>query len=129
MDNELNKAALYLEEWKHRDNMLIKYIFSFFSSIVVVSLIPYVNFRDNTLISVIDPYLFNIVGIVLSFLAMFVTIRMGNRLSEIGDKYRKCIGDYNKERATEIRFSNVLPTGLYSLLIFMNLYLFIKSVL
>lgn len=128
-DNDnLEIAELYLDEWKHRDNMLVKYIFSFFISILIVSLIPYVKFKENTLVDVVEPCLFNVLGIILSFLAMFVTMRMGNRLSEVGDKYRSYIGDYDNERSTDINFSTVLPIILYTLLITMNLYLLLQRV-
>lgn len=119
--NNYEKASIYLDEWKHRDDMLVKYTFSFFMAIIVVSLFPCVEFNSYSLKAYIDPIWFYIVGSILSMISIIVVFIMGDRLYETNVKYRKEMGDYISKK-NKVVLSKILPPMMFIMLIVLNLF-------
>ena len=127
-DNEIEIAKIYLDEWMHRDNMLVKYTFSFFTADLVVSLLPYVKFQENNLLDILEPVVFPCAGMLLSIVSLFVVYVMGKRLSQTGLKYRKALGDYIPNRKHKFVLSKILPPFMFLLLIALDVVLIWKSI-
>lgn len=93
-------AKLYLDEWKHRDNVYNRHTFTYFLAILLISVFPYIKFNSfisDKLNAIINPSLFHIVAILLSIVAMFVSVSLGKRLTNVSRKYNEILENIDKD--------------------------------
>lgn len=99
----------YLEEWKHRDNIYIKHTYTYFWSILIVSLFPNIEFISNNLVKIINPKVFNVLGLVLSVAFLYITLSLGKRLTKVGEKYDSLLKKLNTDYCHE-KIDNNFPS-------------------
>ena len=87
----LELMDIYLSEWKHRDILLWRQIFTFFFVIMLVYFFPYFANWGENLIDILPGWICLIIGIVLSILFLFVGIGYSTRLKASGNSYQKII--------------------------------------
>lgn len=80
---------LYLSDWQHRNQMFWQQNYRFFFAGLIVSLLPYVKFVENTLVDVMDRHIFHIVGIVVAVIYYIIVNAEAVRLRALSDKYRE----------------------------------------
>ena len=80
---------LYLSDWQHRNQMFWQQNYRFFFAGLVVSLLPYVKFVENTLVDVMDRQIFHIVGIVVAVIYFVIVNAETARLHALSVKYKE----------------------------------------
>ena len=131
--DEIEAAKLYLDEWKHRDKVYNKHTFTYFCAILVISVFPYIKFTDfsgDKLNSIFQPFIFHLVAIILSIVAMCVSFALGKRLTWISEKYDETLGYIDKKyihkKEKSAKVVSILSFWLFAILIVFNLvFLFI----
>lgn len=87
----LELMDIYLSEWKHRDILLWRQIFTYFFVIMLIYFFPYsANWGEN-LIDIFPRWISPIIGIVLSIVFLIVGIGYSTRLKASGNSYQKII--------------------------------------
>lgn len=115
---KIEAAKLYLEEWKHRDKVYNRHTFTYFFAVLLISVFPYIKFTNiisDKLNQIIKPSVFHIIAILLSIIAMFVSISLGKRLTCVSKKYNEILGYIDKEY-THIKVKGVFQKGVVSIL-------------
>lgn len=80
---------IYLSDWQHRNQMFWQQNYRFFFAGLVVSLLPYVTFVQNSLVDEFDRYIFHIVGIAIASIHFIIVNADTARLHALSDKYTK----------------------------------------
>lgn len=82
--------GIYLSEWEHRDTLFWSQIFKFFYAILIFILFPYLleglGVSDDVLLKV-PVRMFPMIGIVLSFIFLYVGLAYSARLVAINKSY------------------------------------------
>ena len=129
-ENLLTLMSIYIEEWKHRDSMLWKQVFTYFFAILVVMIIPFANINGFSLGDTVPKYIFPIIGILLNFIYALVCYNYAARLSAVGDIYSHIISvlppEYQRKRIDKMPF---IFTMSYLLAFLFPLCLFILGIL
>ena len=92
----------------------------YFSAIMLISVFPYIrfsSFNSEELISIIKPPIFHIVAILLSIVAMFVSVSLGIRLTRVSEKYGEILG-YIDKKYKHINIKGVFQKSIVSILSF-----------
>lgn len=128
----LQAAALYLDEWKHRDDVYNKYCTTFYFCSVVVSLFPYVEFKENNI--QINEIVFALAGILIAFLTTMTISLMAKRNVIVSKKYRElveCIpvdcDEANIKKGNVI--SRKLPWWIFGIICVMNVIMVIQNLI
>lgn len=87
----LKLMDIYLSEWKHRDILLWRQIFTYFFVIMLIYFFPYSAIWGENLIDIFPRWIFPIIGIVLSIVFLIVGIGYSTRLKASGNSYQKII--------------------------------------
>lgn len=87
----LTLMNIYLEEWKHRDSMLWKQVFTYFFAILIVMIIPFANINGFSLGDKLPQCAFPIVGLVLDLIYAIICYNYAARLSSVGKAYTNII--------------------------------------
>lgn len=94
-NDEIDVIALlgiYLEEWKHRDEILWIQSFRFFYATLIVMLIPNLTtYLKICLPSSIPVKAFPVIGLIMSIVFLFISLQYAMRLSASADTYEKII--------------------------------------
>lgn len=90
-DQLLSLMNIYYSEWAHRDSLMWKQITTFFFAIFIIILLPYAKIWEISLSDKIPNYVFPIVGILLNFVFLYVSMQYAKRLSKISQTYRELI--------------------------------------
>ena len=97
----------YMDEWKHRDTMYVKHLFTYFWASIIVSLSPYIKFIKKGLTDIFPLWVFHALGIIIACFAMMVSFTMGRRLSVVFEKYNELLGnlrpDYRHTRIPDTK--------------------------
>lgn len=136
-EKRLEVAKLLLDEWKHRDTSYNKHTFTYFSGLLLFSVIPYIKFGSfdaTNLLSGINPFIIHSIAIVLSLIAWYVSHSLGYRLRLVSEKYKFIVKSIGKEfghndaspffKTSMARFQSA---SLFLTLIILNIYFIIHK--
>ena len=87
----LSLINIYSLEWTQRDSLMWKQVYTFFFAVFIIILLPFAKVWNISLTETIPHFVFPIVGILLSFLFLYVSMQYAKRLSKIGETYRDLI--------------------------------------
>ena len=119
---------IYYAEWAHRDSLMWKQVCTLFFAVFIIILLPFIKIWDITLADVIPHFLFPILGIVLSFVFLYITTQCADRLSKSTETCRELIeylpeefkrkSIYEKQNITKSRqLAYTVPIIMFSSLI------------
>lgn len=91
----INLMGIYLSEWEHRDTLLWSQIFKLFYADLIVIILPYQKIFDLSVLP-LDKKIYPIIGIIMSFIFMYIGIGYAYRLTASSDTYRKVMKNLKK---------------------------------
>ena len=110
----VNLMNVYLQEWMHRDDLFWKQVFKFFYAILIVILLPQIsNFIKVDISFIKNKAVFPIIGIVFSFLFLYIGLAYAYRLDASGKSYQKVMMLLKNEELMRISIndSRFFPNG------------------
>ena len=130
-DQWLKATEMYLDEWKHRDNVYHKFATTFYFCAVVVSLFPYVKFVDDYTLS-LNKIVFAVAGTVIAILTSITIFGMSQRNTKVYERYDFLLGQINGNfkhlnSQKKLKISKVLPWIFLSLIAMLNALLLLTQ--
>lgn len=110
-DSTISLLNVYLAEWSHRDQTMYTHVYKMFYSILMVILLP--NFAVFLQIDLpeVPIWVFRIIGLLLSFVFLYLSLGYAVRLHSVGYTYKKIIdklpADYRRERLENINIKQI----------------------
>lgn len=97
-ETTISLLNVYLAEWCHREEFMWLQLFRFYFAILIVSLFPNLyNAIGVEELPYIPEVLFRIIGIILSFVYIYVALAYVVRFQAIADTYKRIIETFPKE--------------------------------
>ena len=96
-DQLINLMNVYLSEWEHRDSMLWKQVFTYFFATLIVMILPFANIWDFSLGDKIEPWIFPVIGLLMTLVFSVIGKGYAIRLQAIGHTYGELIDKLPKE--------------------------------
>ena len=90
-ETTIHLLNVYLNEWKHRDAILLSQIYRNFYAILIIMILPNVTLHLNINIPQIIPVLFPVVGIAMTVIFCYASLGYAKRLEAIGVTYQNLI--------------------------------------
>jgi len=96
-NNKLETNALisllnvYLNEFEHRDQVFNSLVFKYFYAIVIVILLPNISEHLGINLLQLPIILFRIIGLLMSFVFLYLALCYSKRLDASSDTYRRMI--------------------------------------
>lgn len=107
----INLMGIYLSEWEHRDTLLWSQVFKLFYANLIVIILPYQKIFDLSVLP-LDTIIYPIIGIIMSFIFMYIGIGYAYRLTASSDTYRKIMENFDESyRRYSIEDRNVYKFG------------------
>lgn len=122
-------SELYLDEWKHRDNVYYKFATALYSCAVVVSLFPYVKFVEDYTLS-LNKFCFASAGVIIAIVTSLTIFGMSQRNTKVYEKYDFLLGQINGNfkhlnSHKKLKISKVLPWIILGLIVLLNVVLLV----
>ena len=139
----LTLIDIYLSEWSHRDSSLWKQVFTYFFSILVVSILPFTKIWGIDFDSLIPKWIYPIIGLALSVLFFIISTGYAVRLEAVGNIYKDLIkmlpqkyrrketgemGDGAIYKVIDVPLTKLLTRVMFILLIALNIILLYISI-
>lgn len=120
-------SELYLDEWKHRDNVYYKFATTLYSCAIVISLFPYVKFVEDYTLS-LNRICFAIAGVLIALITSLTIFGMSQRNIKVYEKYDFLLGQMNGSfkhliSIKKVKISAILPWIILGLIILLNVIL------
>lgn len=113
-DNTITLLNIYLSEWQHRDQIISSEVFKIYYAILIVILLPNLAPYLQIELPEIPFYIFRVIGLLLSFVFLYVSLGYYIRLHSLSNTCKKIIDklpiEYQKESLTSIKIKNI-PIG------------------
>lgn len=90
-DESIKLMEIYLNEWKHRDNMFWKQVSTYFFAVLIVIILPFSNIWDIDLSFKIPNFVFPLIGMVLSLVFLVIGKSFADRLTWVSKTYESII--------------------------------------
>ena len=87
-DTTISLLNVYFSEWSHRDQILWSQIFKFYFATLIVILLPNIYNYFQMELPPLPDFAFRIIGILLSFVFLYVSLGYAIRLHNISESYR-----------------------------------------
>ena len=94
-EDMINLMEIYLSEWEHRDTLLWSQVFKLFYANLIVIILPYQKIFDLSVLP-LDTIIYPIIGIIMSFIFMYIGIGYAYRLTASSDTYRKIMENFDE---------------------------------
>lgn len=102
----LTLMSIYLEEFNQRNVMLWKQVFSHYFAIIIVMILPYMSYFGIDFGNALPKWIFQVIGLVLSFVFLIVSFGYAVRLSCVSSIYNELIDrletDYRRKKLPEV---------------------------
>lgn len=112
----LHLMDTYLSEWKHRDTMLCKHIFTYFYATLIVMILPYIHIVDLPFGETIPKWVFPLIGMLMTVAFFVIGKAFAVRLTAIGKSYNNLIKklpkEYRRTKLEEINPHSVANTNM-----------------
>ena len=99
---------VYLDEWTSRNESLWKQIFTYYFSILIVMILPFMSSLGIDFGNIFPKWIFPAIGLALSFVFLIVSLGYSARLRLTSDIYRNLISKLDKEYQ-ELTIKEVYP--------------------
>lgn len=107
---------VYFSEWSHRDQLLWSQAFKFYFATLIVILLPNISNLFQMDLPPISHLAFRIIGMLLSFVFLYISLGYAVRLHAISESYQRILKKlpegYNQILPDDIKIKNI-PIGFY----------------
>ena len=94
-EDMINLMEIYLSEWEHRDTLLWSQVFKLFYANLIVIILPYQKIFDLSVLP-LDTIIYPIIGIIMSFIFMYIGVGYAYRLRASSQTYEKIIENFDE---------------------------------
>ncbi len=102
---------IYLEEWRLRDQLIWSQMYRFFYAILIIILLPNLDFYLKSNLPSLPIYIFRILGLLFSFIFLYVSWGYTVRLHAITDTYQNIINtlpkEYQRKSIQEFKYKGI----------------------
>lgn len=102
---------IYLEEWRLRDQLIWSQMYRFFYAILIIILLPNLDFYLKSNLPSLPIYIFRILGLLFSFIFLYVSWGYTVRLHAITDTYQNIINtlpkEYQRKSIQEFKYKEI----------------------
>lgn len=102
---------IYLEEWRLRDQLIWSQMYKFFYAILIITLLPNLDFYLKSNLPNLPIYIFRGLGIFFSFIFLYVSWGYTVRLHAITDTYQNIINklpkEYQRKSVQEFKYKEI----------------------
>lgn len=113
-ENIISVLNIYFLEWSYRDQILWSQIFKFYYAILIIILLPNLTEYFQIQLPAIPDQVFRILGLLLAFLFLYISMGYVIRLDAIGRTYQNLINklpsEYQRVHVDEIEYRHI-PIG------------------
>ena len=96
-DQLIGLLNVYLDEWNSRNESLWKQVFTYYFSILIVMILPFMSSLGIDFGNVFPKWIFPAIGLALSLVFLIVSLGYAARLRLVSEIYRKLISNLDKE--------------------------------
>lgn len=94
-EDMINLMEIYLSEWEHRDTLLWSQVFKLFYANLIVIILPYQKIFDLSVLP-LDTRIYPIIGIIMSFIFMYIGVGYAYRLRASSQTYEKIMENFDE---------------------------------
>ena len=102
---------IYLTEWIHRDKILWSQVFKLFYAILIIILLPNISEYLKISLPSIPTILFRILGLLFSFVFLYICLGYLKRLEAIGNSYQNLINklppEYRRQNVRDLHMGKL----------------------
>ncbi len=102
---------IYLEEWRLRDQLLWSQMYRFFYAILIIILLPNLDFYLKSNLPSLPMYIFRCLGLFFSFIFLYVSWGYTVRLHAITDTYQSIIyklpDEYRRKSIQKFKYKKI----------------------
>lgn len=113
-DSTISLLNIYFSEWSHRDQILWSQIFKFYYAILIIILLPNLAIYLQLNLPSLPIFIFRLIGLILSFIFLYVAIGYAIRLHAIANTYQNLINslpkEYHRMSIKDIKYKEI-PIG------------------
>lgn len=117
-DTTISLLNVYFSEWHHRSQTLWSQIFKFYYAILIIILLPNLTNYFRLQLPVLPAIIFRILGLLFSFVFLYISLGYAIRLQAIGITYQNIINklpkEYQRKKITDIKLGNICIGKLYN---------------
>lgn len=110
-DTTISLLNIYIAEWIHRDQIIWSQIFKFFYAILIIILLPNLALHFDLTLPNLPIFIFRIIGLLLSFVFLYISLGYAIRLQAISDTYKDIIETlpvkYQRKSIKDIKLKNI----------------------
>ena len=103
----LGLLNIYLEEWKHRDNIMWNQVFRIYYATLIITILPYIEILKNDSGNKFDNKICFWISLIMSFFFLYIGLAYGLRLKAIGDTYMKLCMMIEDERIRKLKIEDM----------------------
>lgn len=111
-DTTVSLLNIYLTEWSIRESTLWSIVFKFYYAIIIIILLPNISEYIEVKIPPVPTSLFRFVGLLLSFVFLYISLGYCMRLHASSDTYQKILKklpeDYQRRDIRQIKCKRIL---------------------
>lgn len=125
----LTLMSIYLEEFNQRNVMLWKQVFIHYFAIVIVMILPYMSYFGIDFGNTLPKWIFQAIGLLLSFVFLIVSLGYSARLACVSATYNELIQklepEYRRKSMSElsIKLNTKISQGNMTTLICLVMYI------
>ena len=128
----ISLMAVYLDEWKHRDSLLWSQTFKLFYANLIIITLPYIADFLGISLPQIDNKVFSIVGIIIAFVFLYISLGYSKRLNASSKTYAKMIKmleneNYQRIPLEKIKNGKIFKTSIATVLTY-TLFLVLETI-
>lgn len=119
----LSLLAIYLDEFKHRNELLWSQVYKLFYATLILTLLPNITGLFSIQLPAILEIFYRVIGVIMSIIFLFISLSYAKRLEASSSTYNQTIdllpAAYRRKKVNELKYGKIFKSRTSYLLIFM----------